>query len=258
MTTELLRIQDVHRRFKGSAAPILDGINLSVGVGDILGLVGETGQGKTTLARTVIGLEKPDRGDIVFRGERLPPLAKRCFTECAAMQYVFQDPYSSLESESSVAQTIEEAVRLCRSHRYQNTLTPEEVVSLVGLGAYGDWKKRSMGSLSGGQRQRISIARALIPRPELIIADEATSMLDIRTGLQIVGVFKDINRRQHTSFIIISHQYDVIKNVCTHIAVLRQGRVVEYGTSTAVLDSPRDTYVRRLVDAMKYFAGGTS
>ena len=255
--TELLCLQDIYRQFKGSTTPVLDGVNLSIEVGDILALIGETGQGKTTLARIITGLEKPDRGRVIFRGSPLPFLAKRRFADCAAIQYIFQDPYSALEAESSVGQTIEEAVRLCHSHRFRNILTPKEVVAMVGLGDYADWKNRSISSLSGGQRQRTSIARALIPQPELIIADEATSMLDTHTGLQIAELFKEINRNQRTSFIIISHQYDIIKSLCSHIAVLKQGCLVEYGTASAILESPKDTYTHHLVEAMKYFAGGT-
>ena len=258
MGRELLRIHDVTKSFGRGRSTVLESVNMVVETGSILGLVGETGHGKTTLARIIIGLEKADRGKVVFRGEVLPVLAKRHFDDCASMQYIFQDPYAALEAESSVEQVLGEAVRLCRNHRRTSILTPAEALEAVGLGDYQGWRKRKVGSLSGGQRQRLSIARALIPRPELIIADEATSMLDLHSGLEIAEVFQKINREHGTTFIVISHQLDIIKRICTEVAVLHSGSIAEQGVTSSVVESARDPYVSQLMRAMEFFSGGIS
>ena len=256
MGQELLKIHNVCKTFGRGCAPVLESVNIAVDTNSILGLVGETGHGKTTLARIIIGLEKPDRGEVVFRGQVLPVLAKRHFNDCAAIQYIFQDPYSAFETESSVEQVLQEAVRLCKSHRRTTVLSPRESLAEAGLGDYNEWSKRKVGSLSGGQRQRLSIARALIPRPEIIIADEATSMLDLRSGLKIADVFKRINQAHGTTFIIISHQMDIIKRTCTEVAVLHRGRVVEHGCTESVIESAKNPYVKDLMQAMEFFSGG--
>jgi ABC-type dipeptide/oligopeptide/nickel transport system ATPase subunit len=253
---ELLRIHNVEKAFDEGHTPVLNGVDLIVETGAILGLVGETGHGKTTLARIIIGLENPDRGEVVFRGEVLPGLAKRTLNDCTSIQYVFQDPYAAIENESTIEQVLKEAVRLCRGRSKEYVLSPADAMASVGLGEYNNWRKRKVSSLSGGQRQRLSIARALIPQPELIIADEATSMLDLHSGLEIADVFKSINQTRGTAFIIISHQLDIIKQACSEVAVMHNGRVAEFGRTESLLRTAQDQYVRELMQAMEFFSGG--
>jgi ABC-type glutathione transport system ATPase component len=253
----LLKLENVSKTFGLMRKKrVMDNVNLALPTGAIMGLIGETGHGKTSLARIITGLVRPDSGQVIFKGKTLPVLKYRNFADCAAIQYVFQDPYSALDADSRVEQVLGESLSLCRKHHKNEFILPEDCLQFVGLGYSREWLRRRAGSLSGGQRQKLILARALIPMPELLIADESTSMLDMASGLEVVGLFKKINQTWKTTILIISHQMDIIKNACTDVAVMHNGGIVENGTLNQVLERPNDPYVRELIQVMKLFSGG--
>lgn len=253
----LLELQSISKSFGiKKKSRVLDDVNIKVEKGWILGLIGETGHGKTTIARIITGVIAPDSGQVFFNGKLLQRLSKRSFDECARIQYVFQDPYSALDENATIKQTLAETVKLCKRHNWKEYVTPEECLDFVKLGSAPPWMNRRVFSLSGGQRQRLILARALIPKPELLIADESTSMLDITSGIKIASLFSQINQKWDTTVIVISHQTDVIKTVCTHIAVIYEGKVLDYGTLDYIFHHSDKPYTKKLVNAMNMFSGG--
>jgi ABC-type glutathione transport system ATPase component len=239
-----------YRTFKGQTR-ILRGVSFDLPKGSMAGLLGESGSGKTTIARIITGQEKPDRGSVYLDGNLLLPLGKRPFSHAADIQYVFQDPYAALEPGYTVEQTLKEPLWLCRRRRRQNTINPQEALDKVGL-TYAKWAFKKIGELSGGQRQRVAIARALIPRPRLLIADESTSMLDVETANSILDVLQAVNAETGLSVLFITHQFSVIHKTCDLVFVLYKGFIVERGETSAVMNFPSSEYTRQLFESMKF------
>ena len=252
----LLEIQGIAKSYGTGERrrEVLSGVDLTLGSGEALGLVGETGCGKSTLAKIITGMEEADRGEISFQGRALNRLSRRSFAECAAIQYIFQDPYAALDGESRVSEVLAEPVRILRRHGFREYLHPERALAEVGLGVWEEWRERRVHTLSGGQRQRLCIARALIPRPRLLIADECTSMLDLDTGLEIAGVLKRLSHEQGVVLMVISHQLEIISRLCDTVCVMREGRIVERNSVLNVLHEARDPYARELTQAMRFFS----
>ncbi|GAB6153045.1 dipeptide/oligopeptide/nickel ABC transporter ATP-binding protein [Desulfosporosinus burensis] len=234
---------------------ILSGINLKVDEGGIIALIGESGGGKTTLCRILIGLETTDLGSVFFMGKEVGRLRKRSFEACASIQYVFQDPYASMADEATVISTLSEPARLCkRNHR--DYLEPKEALVLAGL-SVEEFMNRKIKSLSGGQRQKIAIARALITRPQIIIADESTSMLDESSAKEMSSIFRRLNKLLGISFIIVTYNKNTLFDLCTFIYVLHQGKIVEAGPREEVLTSPKEEYTRQYLECMLNIEGRT-
>ena len=218
--------------------------------GETLGIVGESGSGKSTIARAIVGLAPTHSGGIVFAGESVAGLsgADRVRFQ-RAVQMVFQDPFTSLNPAFTVAQTLAEPLRqhrLCKPAEI-----PARVADLMRkVELPVELLTRRSGQLSGGQRQRVGIARALALEPQLIIADEVTSALDVTIQAQILGLFKKLREVMNLSLVLISHDLAVVRHLCERVAVMRHGRLVEYGTTADIFDAPREAYTRELLAAI--------
>jgi ABC-type oligopeptide transport system ATPase subunit len=224
------------------------GVDLVLRAGRNLGLVGESGSGKSTVARLAMALERPTRGTVRWRGadpHALAPAALRAAR--AGIQMVFQDPYGSLDPRRTVEQTVAEPLArgIPAAERRERVA---ESLEAVGLRA-GDAAKVPH-EFSGGQRQRIAIARALITRPAVIVADEPVSALDVSVQAQVLNLMLDLQQRHGVTYLFISHDLAVIDHVCEDLLVMRLGEVVERGPCTEVLSAPRHAYTRTLLAAV--------
>ena len=219
---------------KGPYQEVLHDVTFDVRHGEILGLVGESGTGKTTLARTILGFVQPDQGSVTHYTKR--------------PQMIFQDPYSSLNPAYTVEWSLEEPLRIYgkydateRKRRVRDMLErvelPEECL------------KAKPHELSGGQRQRVSIAAALIRRPRFLIADEPVSALDVTIQAQILKLLRDLRDELDLSFLFISHDLNVVYQLCDRVLVMKQGRLVEQGTVEDIFNNPQQEYTKQLLRA---------
>ncbi|MFO1057607.1 MAG: ABC transporter ATP-binding protein [Dongiaceae bacterium] len=228
----------------------VDGIELALGRGETLGIVGESGSGKSTIARAIVGLAPVAGGRILFDGapvEALRAGERQRFRR--AVQMVFQDPFTSLNPSFTVAQTLAEPLsqhRLCP--RSEIAARVAALVARVELPEA--LLRRRPSQLSGGQRQRVGIARALALEPQLIIADEVTSALDVTIQAQILGLFERLRAEMNLSLVLISHDLAVVRHLCERVAVMRHGRLVEAGPTEQVFAAPREDYTKALLAAI--------
>lgn len=228
----------------------VDGVDLHVDAGEALGLVGESGCGKTTLARTVLGLEPVHAGEVVFGGQTVTGMRERRLRPLRRqLQIVFQDPFASLNPRMTVAAIVAEGLvahGLARAR--DRDAAALKVLEEVGLGA--DALNRYPHEFSGGQRQRISIARAVSMRPSLVICDEAVSALDVSVQAQVLNLLMDLRERHGLAYLFISHDLNVVRLISDRVAVMYLGRVVEEGASRPLMDAPAHPYTRALVSAV--------
>ena len=227
----------------------IDTVSLSVSRGEAVGLIGESGCGKSTVARCVMGLVRPDAGEILLEGQSLAEARRRRSARThERLQMVFQDPYSSLNPRMSI-----EAI-LMEPYRIQGKLSAREMKErilklLEEVSLPADSLSKYPQHFSGGQRQRISIARALALQPSLIVADEPLSALDVSVQAQIILLMKKLQLTHDLGFLLISHDLGVVRNFCTRVAVMYLGRIVEEGSARQVLDEPRHPYTVALREA---------
>ncbi|HEU5044217.1 MAG TPA: ATP-binding cassette domain-containing protein [Nocardioidaceae bacterium] len=225
-----------------------DRVSLAVKAGEALGVVGESGSGKTTLVNMIMGLERPDAGDIRFRGRSLT--ARGGSFPYGEIQIVFQDPRSSLDPRMTVRSLLREPLTNLPKARRRELGTEEKLRELarrVGL-LPGHLDRRSH-EFSGGQRQRIAIARALVTRPALVVLDEPTSALDVSIQAQILNLLHDLQRDYQLTYVFVSHNLAVVRHLCNEVAVLAAGQVVEAGATSEVFSAPKDDYTRTLLAA---------
>ncbi|MBX9757944.1 MAG: ATP-binding cassette domain-containing protein [Beijerinckiaceae bacterium] len=234
---------------RGAENRALDDVSIRVAPGEILGLVGESGCGKSTLAKVLLGLERADAGSLAVGGKTL--FAPGEVTVPAAgrgIQMIFQDPYGSLNPRMKVGDLIGEGLRI-QGRMSRGDIADEVRRHLALVGLSEDSLGKYAHQFSGGQRQRLCIARAIIMKPKLLIADEAASALDVSVQMQILNLLLDLRDRIGLGVIFISHDMGVIEYLCDRIAVMYRGRVVEEGAAAAVLDRPRHPYTAHLIAA---------
>jgi peptide/nickel transport system ATP-binding protein len=238
-----LRFDQVTVRFGTGSRTVtaVDGVDLTVPSGQVVGLVGESGSGKSTLARAAVGLTPPSSGQILLDGV---PLNHRP-GQRRPLQMVFQDPYSSLDPRMTIGDTIAEALPRSFPERRKEVV---RLLELVGLDA--ERANAYPGALSGGQRQRVAIARALAGQPDVIIADEITSALDVSIQGTVLNLVRSLQRELKLSMLFISHNLAVVRYVSDLIAVMYLGRIVEFGPAAEVLGNPRHDYTRELLAAV--------
>lgn len=229
---------------------VLDDVSVSIDEGDSLGLVGESGAGKSTVLRLLLGLAIPLGGQVLFEGAVLnlrDRAQMRRFR--ASVQPVFQDPYSSLDPRQRIDRIVGEPLRslgLASGADAQRRIAD----SLEAVGLPADTARRYPHEFSGGQRQRIAIARAVVSRPRVLLADEPVSALDVTTRVQVLELLDRLRRENGLSLVMVSHDLTAIASACDRTVVLKDGRVVEQGATSAVLHAPQDPYTRALVDAV--------
>lgn len=219
---------------KGPYQEVLHDVSFDVHHREILGLVGESGTGKTTLARTILGIVQPDQGSVTHYTKR--------------PQMIFQDPYSSLNPAYSVEWSMEEPLRIYGKYdATERKRRVREMLKLVELPE--ECLKAKPHELSGGQRQRVSIAMALIQRPRFLIADEPVSALDVTIQAQILKLLKNLRDELDLSYLFISHDLNVVYQLCDRVLVMKKGRIVEQGTVDEIFNDPQQEYTKQLLRA---------
>jgi len=233
----------------GSHVRALDDVSLTIEAGETLGLVGESGSGKSTLGRVLLRLIEPDSGGVRFDGtDVLSAHGKELRQLRRDMQIVFQDPYGSLDPRMTVEQIVCEPMVI---HGTESTAQHKQRAAntLRAVGLDESALARYPHEFSGGQRQRIGIARALVLRPRFIVADEPVSALDVSVGAQIVNLLRRLRNEFQLTCLLISHSLPVVRYLADRIAVMKQGRIVELGSTKQIVGAPRDQYTRTLLGA---------
>jgi oligopeptide/dipeptide ABC transporter ATP-binding protein len=229
----------------------VDGIDIDVGEGEAVGLVGESGCGKTTAGRCILRLIEPTAGQITFEGQDIRALDRKGLRPWRQkMQIIFQDPFSSLNPRRTVLETIGEALELHGVTSGRDATRKEVQRLLERCGLDPNYVNRYPHEFSGGQRQRIGIARALAPRPKFIVCDEAVSALDVSVQAQILNLLKDLQQELGLSYLFIAHDLAVVKHLCDRVAVMYLGRIVETGECETLFDRPAHPYTRALLSAI--------
>lgn len=229
----LLEVEDLHVRYGSFEA--VRGVSLSLGQSEIVGIVGESGSGKSTLAKVLIGLEKASSGKVDF--------FSAVSGEKPSLQMIFQDAVGSLNPRMTVSQTLNEIIAVSRS-----TYKASELLELVGLSeAVLAQYPREM---SGGQCQRVSIARALACRPDILIADEPVSALDVSVQARILNLLRDLRKQMNLSILLVAHDLAVVKNVCDRVYVMERGLFVDSGETCKVFNEPTSQYTKKLLSAV--------
>ena len=254
---ELLRVEGLRKTYATGGLPwrprraaALRDVSLTVERGRTLGLVGESGSGKSTLGRCILGLAAPDGGEIRFDGAEVQALRGRALQEFRRrVQPVFQDPYGSLDPRWPVGRSVREALD-CFGIGAPSERDRRVADLLARVGLDPALAGRLPAHLSGGQRQRVAIAAALASGPELIIADEPVSALDMSVQAQILNLFMDLQRDLGVASVFISHDLGVVEHVSDEIAVMYRGEIVETGPAEAVMTAPRHDYTRALLAAV--------
>jgi ABC-type glutathione transport system ATPase component len=243
----ILNINDLYKSFPGPVKA-LDGVSLDIRAGENLSIVGESGCGKTTLARVIMGLVAADKGAVIFNGRPLLTENSRRSDFCRQVRMVFQDPFSSLDPRYSVRAILKEALALeLKMTSGEEFMRMRKVLDLVRLP--NDILMRYPHEFSGGERQRIAIARALMTSPRLLILDEAVSSLDVLVQQEILLMLEELQRRMDVTYLFISHNLRVVKRLSRKVAVMHQGRIVEYADRDPLFSSPSHPYTQALLKA---------
>jgi peptide/nickel transport system ATP-binding protein len=253
---DLYRAEGLVRRYRTGERSVLalDGVDLALRRGHRLGIVGESGSGKSTLVRLLAGLDRPTSGQVWFEGREITRLRERELGFLrASVQMVFQDPRSSLDPRMTVGDIVTEPLRsrlvrrqlsgdLDHGHRLADVLAAVDLPP--------DAAGRYPHEFSGGQRQRIAIARALAPKPEVLIADEPVSALDVSVRAQVLNLLTDLVAAQGLTLVVVSHDLMVVRHLCDQLVVMRNGRIVERGETGSVYARPETDYTKALLAAV--------
>lgn len=255
MSSALLDVRGVTRRYRMPREALLrapavltavQDVSFTLERGSTLGVVGESGSGKSTLARLIMAFEAPDEGTVLFDGDDLHRLSAAQLRRARQrFQMVFQDPFGSLDPRRTVAWSISEPLRAIGATEAQSRVS--EALEQVGLRPSDGAKYPH--EFSGGQRQRIAIARAIVTRPALLVADEAVSALDVSVQAQILNLLMDLQEELGLAVVFISHDLAVVACICDHVMVMRQGMCVEIGETARIVTAPQHDYTRSLLVA---------
>ncbi|KQR86318.1 ABC transporter ATP-binding protein [Microbacterium sp. Leaf179] len=243
MTVPILSLDHVDFAYRADR-PVLTDVSLAIAPGESVGLVGESGAGKSSLLQLALGLRAPTRGAVHFEGAPLPArrVALRAFRR--AVQPIYQDPFSSLDPRMKVGDAIAEPLR---SLGIEGDRRARVAGLLADVGLPADAAERYPDAFSGGQRQRIAIARALAPSPRLLLADEPVSALDTSVRMQVIDLLRSLARERGIGMLLVSHDLTIVSALCARIAVLEGGRIVEVGETAEVLSRPQHPYTARLL-----------
>ena len=255
MAEHLLEVQGLKQHFpvktgfmKKTMLKAVDGVSFTIDRGETLGLVGESGCGKTTVGRSLLRLYKPTAGSIKYHGEEISDQNIQGFRK--QMQVVFQDPYSSLNPRMTVGDIVGEPLDIHKLYKTQKEREDkvDSLLELVGLNT--DHKRRYAHEFSGGQRQRIGIARALAVDPEFIVCDEPVSALDVSIQAQIINTFEELQQRLGLAYLFIAHDLHVVHHMSRRIAVMYLGKIVEMAAADDVINQPMHPYTQSLISAI--------
>ncbi|MEI7905525.1 MAG: ATP-binding cassette domain-containing protein [Candidatus Firestonebacteria bacterium] len=255
LRSNIIEIYNAYKYFKkqkglfGSSETVkaVDGVNLNIASGETLGLVGESGCGKSTLGRIIINLIRPDHGTVLFEGKNITEMT---FNEIKPLrknlQIIFQDPFASLNPRIRIGEAVGEVLKI-NGEQEVETKT-RKMLDMVGLssGIYHKYPHE----FSGGQRQRICIARALISRPGFVVCDEPVSSLDVSVQAQIINLLKDLKDEFKLTYLFISHDLRVVRNISDRVAVMKEGKIVEIADNEKIYTNPAHEYTKTLINAV--------
>jgi ABC-type glutathione transport system ATPase component len=225
-------------------------VDFQIGCARTLAIIGASGSGKSTVARCVAGLERPDAGEVWIDGSNIAQLGSRELRPFRSMvQMIFQDAATSMNPRFSAAEVIEEPLLLKGKSRAERRDTAEELIKKVGLST--EWLDRSAAEFSGGQRQRLAIARALTLRPKLLVLDEAWCGLDLSMQAQIANLLLDLQAEHSLSYLLISHDLSLVARMADAIAAMSNGRIVESGSTQQIISDPKHTETKNLLSSAK-------
>jgi peptide/nickel transport system ATP-binding protein len=247
----LLEVRDLHVAFKGrhSVARAVDGVSLSMRAGEIVALVGESGCGKTTLARTIVGLQRPGSGEVLIRGQRLGHDRRSLRAHRRLAQMVFQDPTGALNARQTIYEAVAEGVRIQKLPGNEEELVAEALAQ-AGLRPPERFFTRYPYEISGGQRQRVIIAGAMVLKPSLLVADEPVSSLDASVRGEILALMLRLVRETNVGMLVVTHDLGLAWNVAHRVAVMYLGRIVDEGPTEEVLLAPKHPYTQALLSVV--------
>jgi len=258
MSEPLLKVVNLEKKFpiqrglfKRTVGHIhaVDGISFEIGQGETLGLVGESGCGKSTTARLILRLLDPTNGEIYFNGKEIHTLSREEIRkERKDMQIVFQDPYASLNPRMTVRQIVAEPLIVHGLAKDDSDPAVDEMIELCGLSR--EFGNRYPHEFSGGQRQRVGIARALVTRPKLVVLDEPVSALDVSVQAQILNLLDDLREKFGFSYLFVAHDLSVVSHISARVAVMYLGKIVEIGTRQEIFENPQHPYTKALISAV--------
>ena len=234
-----------HNSFKA-----VNDVCLNIKEGEIFSIVGESGSGKSTLGKMIVGLLKPDSGEILYEGKNISHISRKELKKIReSVQIVFQDPYASLNPKMTIEKILMEPLIVHkRGDKAYCRKKAEEIIQTVGLTK--EDLKRYPHEFSGGQRQRICIARAIILEPKLVVCDEAVSALDVLVQTQIINLLKELQEKYHMAYMFISHDLAVVRYISDRIGVMYAGELVEYGEKQQIFENPRHPYTKFLISSI--------
>ncbi len=258
MTEPLLRVSNLEKKFpiqrgmfKRTVGHIhaVDGISFEIAAGETLGLVGESGCGKSTTARLILRLLDPTAGEIFFDGKEIHAMTREEIRAVRKdMQIVFQDPYASLNPRMTVRQIVAEPLIVHGMAKDDSDPRVDEMIELCGLSR--EFGNRYPHEFSGGQRQRVGIARALVTRPKIVVLDEPVSALDVSVQAQILNLLDDLREKFGFSYLFVAHDLSVVSHISARVAVMYLGKIVEIGTREEIFNNPKHPYTKALISAV--------